>query len=197
MGRPKADLAFGEETMLQRVVRLLSQVVRHVVVVAAEKQSIPDFTAAACSISIARDDLEFAGPLAGMNIGLNCLNAETDCSAAYVTSCDVPFLNAEFVQELFRQIENYDIVVPVDEKHMHPLSAVYRVDLATQIEQLINDGERRPRALFDLVRTSRIPTETLATIDPELMTLANLNSPEDYADALNRADLPQPTWLTQ
>ena len=199
MGRSKADLEFGDETMLQRVVRLLSAVVDQIVIVAADEQAIPNFATAECSVSVARDQLKFAGPLAGMTVGLDHLlhNATTSSAAAYVTSCDVPLLNSDFVQELFDRIENYDIVVPVDERHMHPLSAVYRVKVAPQMQGLIAQGERRPRALFDLVRTLQIPTASLAHIDEGLMTLANLNSPADYADALDKAGFPHPQWLRQ
>lgn len=42
MGSPKALLAFGPETMLQRVVRLLVTVISPIVVVAAPQQSLPE-----------------------------------------------------------------------------------------------------------------------------------------------------------
>jgi molybdopterin-guanine dinucleotide biosynthesis protein A len=41
MGRPKAWLPFGDELMLPRVVRLLSEVVSEAVVVAAPEQDVP------------------------------------------------------------------------------------------------------------------------------------------------------------
>jgi molybdenum cofactor guanylyltransferase len=42
MGSSKALLPFGPETMLQRVVRLLSSVVSPIVVVAAVNQELPE-----------------------------------------------------------------------------------------------------------------------------------------------------------
>ena len=42
MGVPKATLPFGNETMLQRVVRLLHTVVSPVIVVAARDQVLPE-----------------------------------------------------------------------------------------------------------------------------------------------------------
>ncbi len=237
MGRSKADLPFGNESMLQRVTRLLSTVVRHIVVVAAAEQQIPDFGAVVrCPVTIARDDLRFAGPLAGLGIGLRTLhelaiNQQEDSTntcplasgLAYVTSCDVPFLEPKFVQELFRAgeepvladgnaespgeelavqdtnhaIEHYDIVLPVDEKYAHPLSAAYRLSLTDTVQKLVADGERRPRALFDMVRTKRIPTQQLETIDPGLETLMNLNAPQEYADALRRAGFAIPQWVDE
>ena len=40
MGRAKAELVFGDETMLQRVTRLLSRVVHRIIVVAAADQDM-------------------------------------------------------------------------------------------------------------------------------------------------------------
>ena len=44
MGRAKADLPFGDETMLQRVVHTLSKVVDRVVVVASAEQVVPELS---------------------------------------------------------------------------------------------------------------------------------------------------------
>src|SRR5579871_3686754 len=83
MGRPKAWLPFGPELMLQRVVRILSEVVSPVVVVAAQGQDIPHLPPA---VEIARDEHEALGPLAGLAAGLDALGSRVD--AAYVSSCD-------------------------------------------------------------------------------------------------------------
>ncbi|MCA9165188.1 MAG: NTP transferase domain-containing protein, partial [Planctomycetales bacterium] len=45
MGESKATLPFGDELMVQRVVRLLSEVVSPIVVVAAEGQTLPELPA--------------------------------------------------------------------------------------------------------------------------------------------------------
>ena len=178
MGRPKADLPFGDETMLQRLVRGISGIVDHVVVVSASEQAVPNFE---MDVTVARDSLQYAGPLAGLGVGLDCLlSLPVNYQAAYATSCDVPFLKPEFVQELFRQLEEYDVVVPVDRKYHHPLAAVYRTSVAATIHELMRDGERRPRTLFDRVRTLRVPTKSLEHVDPQLDTLLNLNTPADY-----------------
>ena len=54
MGRPKETLPFGPELMLQRVVRLLGQAARPVLVVAAADQSLPELPEA---VDIVRDRL--------------------------------------------------------------------------------------------------------------------------------------------
>ena len=44
--------------------------------------------------------------------------------------------------------------------------------------------------LFDAVRTRRVKPEEMTVVDPELRTLRNLNTPEDYRAALADAGLP-------
>src|SRR5438128_4376608 len=78
MGRPKAWLPFGGETMLPRVVRLLSQVVAPVVVVAAPGQDLPALPA---GVAVVRDEERGRGPLQGLAAGLKALQGQAE--AAY------------------------------------------------------------------------------------------------------------------
>src|SRR5438094_3275937 len=84
MGRPKAWLPFAGELMLPRVVRLLSEAARPVVVVAAPGQDVPPVPA---EVRIVRDELRGRGPLQGLAAGLQALDGNAD--AAYISSCDV------------------------------------------------------------------------------------------------------------
>ena len=193
MGRSKADLVFGSETLLERVVRILQKVAGHVVVVAAANQPLPDLGA---NVTEVEDSEEFGGPLFGMEAGLRAVEElSQDFSIAYLTSCDVPFLRPEFIKELLRRIEEHDVAVPKDEKFLHPLAAAYRVSLRPKISELIAQGERRPRTLFPICDTLEIPTSSLTSVDPQLRSLVNLNTPADYRAALESADLAIPTWL--
>jgi hypothetical protein len=42
------------------------------------------------------------------------------------------------------------------------------------------------------VRTRRVQPAEMAAVDPELLTLRNLNTREDYLDALSSAGLAEP-----
>src|SRR6188474_1266460 len=106
MGTSKALLPFGSETMLQRVVRILSDVVSPIVAVAAVDQELPELPA---EVTVARDANEGRGPLEGLRAGLKALPAGVD--TAYVTSCDVPLLVPGFVSQMLELANGYDIAV--------------------------------------------------------------------------------------
>jgi molybdopterin-guanine dinucleotide biosynthesis protein A len=180
MGRPKATLPFGEETMLQRVVRLLDTVVAPIVVVAARDQALPSLPDA---VIVTRDEREAKGPLEGIRAGLSAMPDTVE--AAYITSCDVPLLVPAFVERMTDLMGDHDIAVMEIEGFAHPLSAVYRRDVLPHVESLLTADRLRPIFLFDAVRTRRVKPEEMTSVDPGLLTLRNLNTPADYRAALS------------
>jgi molybdenum cofactor guanylyltransferase len=185
MGTSKAWLPFGNETMLQRVTRLLSGIFDTVVAVAAKDQELPELRA---TVLVARDERSDLGPLEGIRAGLDALPRDT--IAAYVTGCDVPLLADAFVRQICLALAAFDVAVPVDGEFHHPLAAAYRTSALPKIRSLLAADQRRPFFLFERVHTHRIPVDDLRGVDPELDSLANLNSPQDYARALVKAGLP-------
>src|SRR6516165_6298668 len=125
MGRPKAWLPFAGELMLPRVVRLLSEIASPVVVVAVREQDVPPLPP---SVTVVRDEETGRGPLQGLAAGLAALGGRAD--AAYVSSCDVPFLQPAFIRRLIDLLGDSAICVPRVGDYHHPLAAVYRIDVA-------------------------------------------------------------------
>jgi molybdenum cofactor guanylyltransferase len=183
MGTPKALLPFGGETMLQRVVRLLAEVVSPIVVVAAVDQPLPGLPR---QVIITRDEQEGRGPLEGLRAGLKAL--PPDVEAAYVTSCDVPLLEPAFVREMLDFASGFDIAVMEIDGFPHPLSAVYRRSVLPHVEDLLAAHRLRPVFLFEQVQTRRVRPEEI-TGDLKLRTLRNLNTRADYEQALADAGL--------
>jgi molybdopterin-guanine dinucleotide biosynthesis protein A len=179
MGRPKAWLPFAGEIMLPRVVRLLGEAVRPLVVVAAPDQEVPPLRP---EVGVVRDEEKGRGPLQGLAAGLNALRGQAE--AAYLSSCDVPFLQPAFVRRLLELLGDNSICVPNVDGYHHPLAAVYRLDVAGPVERLLAENRLRPFFLFETVPTRIVEAAELADVDPTFQTLRNLNTPEDYQAAL-------------
>lgn len=184
MGTPKALLPFGTETMLQRVIRLLGDVVSPIIVVAARDQPLPPLPP---DVIVTRDEREGRGPLEGLRAGLKAL--PPDVEAAYVTSCDAPLLVPGFVRQLVDLATGHDIAILEIDGFPHPLSAVYRRTVLPHVEDLLAHDRLRPAFLFEEVRTRRVRRDEM-TADPDLVTLRNLNTREEYERALADAGLP-------
>jgi molybdopterin-guanine dinucleotide biosynthesis protein A len=179
MGQPKAWLPFAGETMLARVVRLLSEVVDPIVVVAAPDQELPPLSA---GVLLARDVEKGRGPLQGLSAGLQALGGKVE--ATYLSSCDVPLLQPLFVRRMLSLLGDYNICVPHVDGFHHPLAAVYRVGVLDQVNRLLAENRLRPVFLFETVSTRLVKAHELLDIDPTLQSLRNLNAPEDYEQAL-------------
>jgi molybdenum cofactor guanylyltransferase len=184
MGRPKAWLPFGPEFMLQRVVRILSDVVAPIVVVAAPEQEVP---ALPSGVTVVRDDERGRGPLQGLAAGLASLRGQAD--AAYLSGCDVPFLQPNLVGRLRDLLGNHTICVPQVGGYHHPLAAVYRIEVMDAVQRLLAAGRLRPVFLFEEVPTRIVTAEELVDVDPMLQSFRNLNTPQDYETALRDAAL--------
>jgi molybdopterin-guanine dinucleotide biosynthesis protein A len=187
MGRPKAWLPFGDEALLQRVVRVLRGVVEPVVVVAADAQPLPALPA---DVLVARDAATGRGPLEGLAAGLDALAPRA--SAAFVVAVDMPFLHAALVRRLAALLATSGAlaVVPRALGRDHPLAAAYRVEVRHALALLLAEGYLRARGLLERVPTLYateaflLEDDVLRDADPDLRSLRNVNTPADYEAAL-------------
>jgi len=177
MARDKASLPFGPETLLERVVRIVSQVVPEVWVVAREGQEV------AGSYQVARDPEEGLGPLAGLCAGLEAMQAER----AFLTSCDVPLLRTGFVERMLSLSQGFPIAVPRIGGHTMVTSAVYSRDVLPAARRLLDEGRLRPLYLVEAFESRMVSADELRDVDPKLESLRNCNTPESYREALASA----------
>jgi len=184
MGRDKATMPVPAEllgsndgseapiTMVERVVSVVGQRCQPVFVVAAPGQSLPELPA-----RVVRDDVRGVGPLLATGRGLRAA-AEAGAKRAFLCAADMPLLSADLIDLLEnRAIElDADVVLPWDGRD-HYLAAVYRTELADQVDALIAAGERSMRSLVDRVDTQRI-------VVPASRSLTNVNSDADMRTLL-------------
>ena len=184
MGTSKSTLPFGSQTMLERMLELVSSTVSPVVVVTAADQPPPTLPP---GILLAHDSHVDAGPLAGLHAGLSALADHAD--AAFATSCDAPFLQPALISEVVSRLGSADLAIPRDGDFHHPLAAVYRTSLVGTIDRMLANGQRRPLQLLEHAVAHEVDVESLRGVDPELASFRNLNTPDDYQKALADAGL--------
>ncbi|GBD36321.1 putative molybdenum cofactor guanylyltransferase [bacterium HR36] len=193
MGQAKAWLDFGGQTVLERIVQCVNQVVAPVVVARRPGQSLPPLSN---SVRIVEDVYPGRGPLAGLHIGLWALRQEA--SHALVVSCDVPLVRPAFLQRLMDAMRHAvetaessatyaQACVPIFGGQRHPLVAIYAVALWPLVESLLRNGQLRPAFLLEQIPVRWLQPEEWADVDPESLSLTNINTPQEYQAALHRA----------
>jgi molybdopterin-guanine dinucleotide biosynthesis protein A len=191
MGRAKAELEWHGSTLLHRVCGIVARVVDGpVVVVRAPGQGLPDLPP---RVEVTEDAREGRGPLQGLAAGLSAIGGRA--RAAYVSSTDVPLLHPAFVSTVLRTVarENVDVALPVAHGFRHPLAAAYRTSLLTAVEELIHLDRLRPAFLFERCRVVELgeaellADRSVAGADPGLLSLLNVNDPQEYERARAQA----------
>ena len=177
MGRPKALLPFDGVPLILHIVERLRRDFAEVVVVAAPGQELPSM-----DVTLVRDDVAYQGPVGGISYGLRASTREVN----FVTSCDSAFLNMPLAAHIVAEVAGHDVAVPRWEGRFQPLHAAYRRSVLPLLEAQLERGELRPVYLFDKVRTRRIEDEEVRRLDPDGWSFFNMNTPEDYAAALER-----------
>jgi molybdenum cofactor guanylyltransferase len=186
MGRDKASLPVGDETMLARTMRLIAAVVprEQVVLVAAAEQRLPTLPWEA---TVVRDRAPDQGPLPAIVDGLASLPLQV--TAALAIACDSPLLEPALIEMLFQSLSiSCDAVIPIDGELLHPLLAVYRPHVADALLKEFNAGAH---SLQRAIRSAcfaplLMPVEQLRAVDPELRSFLSCNTEQEYQAALEQ-----------
>ena len=181
MGRAKAMLPFDDKPLIAHLVQRLSRRFSDVVVVTAQNQALPTLPA-----TVVHDEVAYQGPVGGICYGLQAIRG----TAAFVTSCDVAFLQLPFIDYLISQLDHdekvYDVVVPMWQDRLQPLHAVYRRSVIPYLQEQLAIQRLRPVYLYDTVPTRTVSPDEIKQFDPEGLSFLNMNTEADYQAALAR-----------
>ncbi|HET6846355.1 MAG TPA: molybdenum cofactor guanylyltransferase [Anaerolineales bacterium] len=126
------------------------------------------------------------GPLGGLHTALYSAQFET----VAVVACDMPFASPALLlaaADILRR-EAADVVIAESPEGFEPMHAVYRRQTCVPaIEGAIQAGQRRVISWFGAVRVRRLTPEELQQHDPDGMAFWNVNTPEEFARAEERA----------
>ena len=178
LGRDKVQEVVGNRNLLQRVVSRLSSFNNDIVIVTANEKSLPQFIGYP-GVRIVTDTYPGKGALGGIYTGL----AVSNTFYTLVVAGDMPFLNQALLKYMVQVAPGFDLVVPRVGNWVEPLHAVYSKSCLTPIERLLNQGELRVRALFELVKVRYVAANELDVYDPEHLSFFNINTEADLTRA--------------
>jgi molybdopterin-guanine dinucleotide biosynthesis protein A len=179
MGRSKAHLLIGHETMIERQIRLLRSLCGSIAVLGPPEEF------RGIGVPVFADSLPGRGPLAGLYTGM--LHTHTDYNL--FLSCDLPFMKVHFLRYLCgRALESgADATVPESREHrFHPLCAVYRRRALWAIRASLLAGRNKASSFFSRVSRRVLTTGEIARAGFGLRVFDNMNTPEDYEEVKRR-----------
>ena len=171
MGRDKAFLQLDGRALIEIVIERMREVCDEVIVVASDASSY-----AGLGVAVATDRFRDVGVLGGLHAGL----AEASHELTLVVGCDMPFLKPKLMRAFGGWAKSYDVVLLRHNGYVEPLHAAYRRTCLRPIETVIRAGKRRIVSFFPQVRVRYIAPQEIGSLDPQLESFRNLNTPEEW-----------------
>jgi len=178
LGRDKFLEVIGDSNLLQRVLSQLSSLNKDIIIVTATDKTFSQLLSYP-GVRIVTDTYPGKGVLGGIYTGLAVSNTFYNL----VVAGDMPFLNQALLRYMIQISSGFDLVVPRVGKLTEPLHAVYSKSCLAPIERLLNQGELKVRALFDLVKVRYVEAEEIDIYDPKHLSFFNVNTEADLARA--------------
>ncbi|MGB9715340.1 MAG: molybdenum cofactor guanylyltransferase [Thermodesulfovibrionales bacterium] len=143
------------------------------------------------------DIFKYKGPMAGILSALIALREED----IFVTPCDMPFIKLELIRYIVDEwskdmgnVSNithytprkngYDAAIPVFNGKSQPLLGIYSKKVIKTMEETIKTSNRSLRDFIKKLKVLYITEEEVRKIDPSGMSFVNINTIEDYREAL-------------
>lgn len=197
MGRSKVLLPVppDDTPLIAHVARRLASLPIDRMIVVANDPALPSLAQLPASTTFVADAYPDAGTLGGIATGLQQIDGW-----AIVVACDLPLANPQVFAMLARIAAEHDehgdlwdAIVPVVGDYEEPLHALYHRRCLPAIEARLAQGQRRVISFMGDVRTRYVSEDELRSVDPQLRSFVNANTPAEWDDALQL--LNEPTGL--
>jgi len=117
------------------------------------------------------------GPLAGLEAALQATRADQ----LIVVAGDLPALSPRALALLVEASPDADAVVPRVAGRAEPLHARYARRTLAEVRARLDAGERALHRMLDHLAVAWLDEVALRAVDPELLTLADVDTPDDLA----------------
>jgi molybdopterin-guanine dinucleotide biosynthesis protein A len=178
MGRDKALLAWGATTLLDHALDRLRPICADVGILSGAERRYEDR-----KVPVHPDVRTDAGALGGVYTGLLALERPYGLFLAV----DLPLVPAALLRHLLALAPGHDAVVPVSPAGPEPLCAVYAKACRRPVERRLESGELKMTSFWPDVRVREVGPEELAEFGEPGQLFFNINSPEDYQQALEKS----------
>ncbi len=175
MGANKAFLEIGGVRLIDRTLEIYRQLFSEIIIVTNDPLPYLEHPEA----SVVTDIYKGKGPLCGLYTGL--FYAQNPY--AFVSACDMPFLNKDFIACLLHKIGKHDIIVPQLAEGYQPLHAVYSRNCLPNIKRLLGLDKLKITGFYRDMRVLAVGEEQIAPFNPDGRLFQNLNTQEDVRKA--------------
>jgi len=176
MGSNKALLPLpGKEhlTFVEYLASTLTPLCSETILVARDPANAANYTLP--GVQVVADRIPGQGPLMGLYSGLSVIHTPR----ALVVAVDMPYIQPALIAFLLSQPQTNTLLVPLVNNIPQVLLALYPRTILPLIDECIQQGRRDPRSLLHIAPVQYIEETQLRSVDPQLRSFINMNTPED------------------
>ena len=171
MGTNKAFLEIDGIRLINKTINIYREIFSEIIIVTNDPLSYIEFADAV----IVTDIYKGKGPLGGIYTGL----FYSKNNYAFVSACDMPYLNKDFISYLTNQSGKHDVIVPELAEGYQPLHAIYSRSCLPNIKRLLSMDKLKITGFYRDMRVLTIGEEKIKPFNPDGLLFRNLNTPED------------------
>lgn len=181
MGEDKGLLKFGDQALVKFILNQVKGLAEEAFIVSNNKNEYLEF-----GLPVYSDIYKDIGALGGIHTILNF----TQSDYVLILACDMPFVNLPLVKYMMSFTPDFDVIVPqLEDAFVEPFKAFYSKSCLPAVNSAIKRGQKRVISFFEDVNVKVVGPEKVRMFDPEFKSFLNVNTPNDYQEALILAGL--------
>ena len=178
-GKNKALVHVGGKRILDRIYEVFTILFDKIILVTNDPVQYMEW-----DFDIVTDIFPIRSSLTGIHTGLFYITTPY----AFFAACDIPFIKKELIEILLDSVEpSIDIVIPETSKGLEPLCSVYSKRCLKPVEEQLEKQSLKIERMFQQVRVKKISEDILRTIDQDLLSFSNINTPDELTRAKQAA----------
>ena len=171
IGANKAFLDIDGIRLIEKALNIYRRLFSEIIIVTNDPLSYLEFTDA----MLVTDIYKGKGPLGGIYTGL----FYSKNNHAFISACDMPYLNKDFLVYLIGQRGKHDVIVPELPEGFQPLHAIYSRDCLSPIKRLLLMDQLKITGFYRDMRVLTIGEAQISPFNKDGRLFHNLNTPED------------------
>jgi molybdopterin-guanine dinucleotide biosynthesis protein A len=171
MGTNKAFLKINGVRLIDNILGIYREIFNEVIIVTNDPLAYIEFT----NVVIVTDIYQEKGALGGIYTGLFYASDKY----SFVTACDMPSLNKDFILYMIGQTGKHDIIVPQSSDGVQPLHAIYSQNCLPAIKRLLVADKLKITGFYKEMRLLKITEEKIKPFNQDGLLFLNINTPDD------------------
>jgi molybdopterin-guanine dinucleotide biosynthesis protein A len=174
MGQDKALVHLAGKPLIEHILERIQGLGDEILITTNNPNAL-----AYLGIRLASDSTPGAGALVGLQTALSVAKG----SHVLILACDMPFVSRPLLEYMIKLSHKADIVVPQRNDFLEPMHAIYSKGCLPFVNAALDQGHTKVISFYDQVRVRKLDGTEVARFDPCGMSLFNVNTPEDLAQA--------------